>query len=441
MSFTSFNFSPRLQTSLTAQGFEIPTPIQSQAIPLVMSGRDVMGLAQTGTGKTAAFVLPILERLSKKHDKNIRALIIAPTRELAQQIHDVVCDFGKPLGIRSATIFGGVSMAPQVHELRRGVDVVVACPGRLLDHIQQRTIQLSKLEVLVLDEADHMFDIGFAPIIRTILKHLPNNRQSLMFSATMPNEIRSLAEEALKDPSTVRVGQTVAATTVSHALFPIQPHLKPKLLVELLRQTDTESVLVFVRTKHRAKGLARQLNEQGFKATSLQGNLSQGKRKAAMGGFRDGTFQIMVATDIAARGIDISSISHVINYDIPSTVEAYTHRIGRTGRAAKTGDAMTLVAPEDASMVRSIERTLKMTLQRRTLPDFDYNARKTSTTQGQAMREQRWDHSSSGQQTRERAGNSSSASHGNPYRSRRSRNFRFRRDGRPRQQGSVSQYH
>ncbi len=376
MSFSSFNFNPTIQTALKVQGFESPTPIQEQAIPHVLQGHDVMGLAQTGTGKTAAFVLPILERLSKSKDKSVRALVIAPTRELAQQIHEVICDFGSRLGIRSTTVFGGVSMDRQIRDLRHGVDIVVACPGRLLDHMQQRTVQLSKLEILVLDEADQMFDMGFAPTIRRILQQLPRQRQTLMFSATMPPEIRRLAQEALQNPVTVQVGQSAPATTVSHALYPVQAHLKTKLLTKLLEHTDTESVLVFTRTKHRAKSVARQLGEQGFKVTSLQGNLSQGQRKAAMSGFRDGTYQIMVATDIAARGIDISSISHVINYDIPDTVEAYTHRIGRTGRAAKTGDALTMIDPEDTAMVRSIERVLKMTLERRTLSDFDYNARK-----------------------------------------------------------------
>lgn len=374
MNFESFEFNPRIQATLKQQGFAAPTPIQAQAIPLLMKGEDLVGLAQTGTGKTAAFVLPILEKLSARRSHSVRALIIAPTRELAQQIHEVIQTFGRDLGLYSVTLYGGVSMGRQVRELEEGADLVVACPGRLLDHMQQRTIDLSRMEYLVLDEADQMFDMGFFPTIRRILERLPHKRQTMMFSATMPAQIRRLAEQALQQPVTIQVGQGSPAATVTHALFPVRSQLKSKLLFKLLAHTDTESVLVFVRTKHRAKGIARQLKEQGFSATSLQGNLSQGQRTTAMAGFRDGTYQIMVATDIAARGIDISTISHVINYDIPNTVEAYIHRIGRTGRAAKNGDAMTLVAPEDGPMVRSIERVMKRNLERRTLADFDYNA-------------------------------------------------------------------
>ena len=372
MSFTAFAFNPKLESALQAQGFETPTPIQSEAIPAVMAGRDIIGLAQTGTGKTAAFVLPILERLSKSRSPYVRAVIVAPTRELAQQIHEVVCVFGQAQRIRCITAYGGVSIFRQVQELRRGVDVVVACPGRLLDHIEQGTINLSKMEVLVLDEADQMFDMGFIPTIRRILKHLPRNRQNLLFSATMPSDIRALAEQILHNPVTLRVNSDAPLTTVAHAIYPVPQHLKGSLLLKLLEHTDTDSVLVFVRTKHRAKRVAQQLKQRGMRATSLQGNLSQGQRQAAMRGFRDGTYQIMVATDIAARGIDVSSISHVINFDIPDTVDAYTHRIGRTGRAAKTGDAFTLVSTEDAFMVRSIERRLGKKLERRSMSAFDY---------------------------------------------------------------------
>jgi ATP-dependent RNA helicase RhlE len=267
-----------------------------------------------------------------------------------------------------------VSINPQIDKLRRGAEIVVACPGRLLDHLGQRTIDLSKLEVLVLDEADHMFDMGFFPDIRKILKHLPQKRQTLLFSATMPKEIRHLAKDVLIDPVTFDVGSTVAAVTVSHALYPVAQHLKTPLLIELLQHTDTESVLIFTRTKHRAKRLGEQLVKAGHRTASLQGNLSQQRRQAAMNGFRNGTFQILVATDIAARGIDVTQISHVINYDIPNTTDAYIHRIGRTGRAAKSGDAYTLVAGEDKDMVRDIERVLGGPIERRTLDRFDYTA-------------------------------------------------------------------
>jgi ATP-dependent RNA helicase RhlE len=275
--------------------------------------------------------------------------------------------------LKSITVYGGVGVNPQIEKLRRGVEIVVACPGRLLDHIGQGTIDLSRLEVLVLDEADQMFDMGFLPDIRRILKHLPQKRQTLLFSATMPDDIRRLANDILAEPVTVQVGNTAPPVTVTHALYPVAQHLKTPLLLELLRHTDTESVLVFTRTKHRAKRLGEQLEKAGYKAASLQGNLSQNRRQAALDGFRDGTFQILVATDIAARGIDVSQVSHVINYDIPDTAEAYIHRIGRTGRAAKSGDAFTMVTSEDTAMVRTIEKKLNAQLERRTVEGFDYS--------------------------------------------------------------------
>ncbi len=374
MEFQRFEFHPQVAAGVIAAGYTTPTPIQAQAIPSVMSGRDVMGLAQTGTGKTAAFALPILNRLMNGGRGYVRALVIAPTRELAEQIHEAFNSLGRQTRLKSVTIYGGVSINPQIDKLRRGAEIVVACPGRLLDHLGQRTIDLSRLEVLVLDEADHMFDMGFFPDIRKILKHLPQERQTLLFSATMPKEIRHLAKDVLKDPATVDVGAAVAAVTVSHALYPVAQHLKTPLLIELLQHTDTESVLIFTRTKHRAKRLGEQLVKAGHRTASLQGNLSQQRRQAAMNGFRNGTFQILVATDIAARGIDVTQISHVINYDIPNTTDAYIHRIGRTGRAAKSGDAYTLVASEDKDMVRDIERVLGGPIERRTLDRFDYTA-------------------------------------------------------------------
>jgi len=373
MHFKKFNLHPHVTAGITAAGYVEPTPIQTQAIPSVMEGRDVMGLAQTGTGKTAAFALPILHRLMQGERGHVRALVIAPTRELAEQIHESIVALGKQTRIRSVTVYGGVNINPQIDKLKRGVEVVVACPGRLLDHIGQGTIDLSRLDVLVLDEADQMFDMGFFPDIRRILKQLPQKRQTLLFSATMPDEIRKLAHEVLTDPITVQVGNTAPPVTVSHALYPVEQHLKTPLLLELLHHTDTESVLIFTRTKHRAKRLGEQLEKAGYKAASLQGNLSQNRRQAALDGFRDGTFQILVATDIAARGIDVSLVSHVINYDIPDTAEAYVHRIGRTGRAAKSGDAFTLVTSEDTVMVRTIERTLNAPIERRTVEGFDYS--------------------------------------------------------------------
>ena len=376
MNFDTFNLHPRVAAGVKALGYTEPTPIQAQAIPLVMQGRDVVGLAQTGTGKTAVFGLPILHRLlgDPSNRGHVRVLIVAPTRELAEQINDALNDMGRQTGLRTATVYGGVNMNPQIQKLRAGVDIVVACPGRLLDHMGQGTIDLSRVEVLVLDEADRMLDMGFLPDVRRIVKRLPAKRQTLLFSATMPDDIRQLASEVLHDPATVRIGRSAPVHTVSHALYPVDQHLKTALLVELLKTTNMDAVLVFTRTKHRAKRVAQQLCKAGYDATSLQGNLSQNRRQAAMDGFRNGSYQILVATDIAARGIDVAQISHVINYDIPDTVDAYTHRIGRTGRAAKTGDAFTLVTREDTAIVRDVEAVLKAKLERRTVPGFDYSA-------------------------------------------------------------------
>ncbi len=372
MEFKKFNFHPQVAAGVTAAGYLTPTPIQAKAIPLVMQGEDIVGLAQTGTGKTAAYVLPILNHLMQGGRRRVRALVVAPTRELAEQIHEAIGTLGRRTGLRSVTIYGGVGFNPQVDKLKRGAEIVVACPGRLLDHINQGTVDLSHLEVLVLDEADRMFDMGFLPDIRKIIKHVPARRQTLLFSATMPDDILHLAHEVLQAPVTVQVNISGPANTVSHMLYPVEPHLKTALLIELLRHTDTESVLIFTRTKHRAKRLGEQLGKAGYRAASIQGNLSQAQRQTAMNGFRTGKFQILVATDIAARGIDVTQISHVINYDMPDTADAYTHRIGRTGRNAKTGDAFTFITSEDEYMVRSIERVLRAKIKRCTLSGFDY---------------------------------------------------------------------
>jgi ATP-dependent RNA helicase RhlE len=337
-----------------------------------MQGHDIVGLAHTGTGKTAAFVLPILHRLMQGGRKRVRALVIAPTRELAEQIHEEIGRLGRRTGLKSVTVYGGVGFNPQVDKLKRGAEIVVACPGRLLDHINQSTIDLSHLEVLVLDESDRMFDMGFLPDIRKIIRHVPAKRQTLLFSATMPDDILHLTHEVLRAPIKVQVNTTGPPSSVSHMLYPVDQHLKTPLLLELLRHTDTESVLIFTRTKHRAKRLGEQLERAGYRAASLQGNLSQARRQAVMNGFRNGTFQILVATDVAARGIDVIQISHVINYDMPDTADAYTHRIGRTGRNAKTGDAFTFITSEDEDMVRSIERVLHAKVKRCRLSGFDY---------------------------------------------------------------------
>jgi len=407
MDFKSFNLNPRVTAGVEAAGFTEPTPIQAQSIPMIMQHRDVMGLAQTGTGKTAAFALPILHQLMKGKRGSVRALVVAPTRELAEQIHEAFNQLGKESGLRSVTVYGGVGMNPQVTKLKRGVEIVVACPGRLLDHIKQSTIDLSRVDVLVLDEADRMFDMGFLPDIRRIIKSLPAQRQTLLFSATMPKEIRHLAQEVLNNPETIQVDTIAPPVTVSHALYPVPQHLKTDLLLQLLEHTSTESVLVFTRTKHRAKRLGEKLEKSGYRAASLQGNLSQSRRQAALDGFRDGRFQILVATDIAARGIDVSLVSHVINFDIPDTAEAYIHRIGRTGRAARSGDAFTMITHEDGLMVRTIERALGSQLEQRRVDGFDYKVPAPKRTPQPSRRPQR-----SGQQNRHQ-GNKAKPSAGN----------------------------
>ena len=311
MNFEDFDFNPLVSAGIAAAGYEHPTEIQAGVIPHIVRGRDVMGLAQTGTGKTAAFVLPILQRLVEGNQKSIRSLIVAPTRELAEQIHQTIEILGRQTRFRCVAVYGGVGIRQQIQKLKQA-DIVVACPGRLLDHIRRHSIDLSRLETLVLDEADHMLDMGFIPDVRQILKHLPVNRQTLVFSATMPPEIRRLTGTILHDPVTVKIGVTAPADTVSHAFYPVAHHLKTALLLNLLENTNTESVLVFTRTKHRAKSLGKKLLTAGYQTASLQGNLSQSRRQASLDGFRDGKFKILVATDIAARGIDVTRISHVI---------------------------------------------------------------------------------------------------------------------------------
>jgi ATP-dependent RNA helicase RhlE len=372
MSFETFNFHPSIMAGVRALGYTKPTPIQLQAIPPIMHGRDIIGLAQTGTGKTAAFVLPILQRLLQGPRGRTRALIISPTRELAEQTTEAINDLGEQTGLKSIAIYGGVSMEQQTRQLTKGAEIIAACPGRLLDHLWKGTVDLSHLEILVIDEADRMFDMGFLPDIRNILRCILHKRQTLLFSATMPENIRRLAREILYDPVTVQIGRTLPAKTVSHSLYPVQQHLKTALLKELLRKTDTESVLVFTRTKHRASRVAQQLVRAGYRVTSLQGNLSQNQRQAALDGFRNGSIKILVATDIAARGIDVLSISHVINYDMPESTDDYIHRIGRTGRVDKIGDALTFVTNADAGKIRALEQLLDAPLARMKLQGFDY---------------------------------------------------------------------
>jgi ATP-dependent RNA helicase RhlE len=372
MNFETFSLDARLNAGISDMGFVTPTPIQQQAIPAILNGRDVIGIAQTGTGKTAAFMLPILQRLTTGPLRQVRALIVAPTRELAEQIHQTAVDLGKHTKIRSLAVYGGVGKQPQVNKLRRGSEIVVACPGRLLDLVGDRAIDLSKIEVLVLDEADRMCDMGFLPDIRRIISLLPKQRQTLFFSATMPKEIRKLAATILQKPVQVQVDVIAPAKTVSHALYPVAQNLKKPLLFQMLDDMAIGRALVFTRTKRRARFLARDLEKQGYNVSELQGNMSQNRRQKAIDGFRNGKYDILVATDVASRGIDVPDISHVINFDMPDTVDAYTHRIGRTGRAKESGEAFTFVLPEEASMVRDIEKVLGTKIERRKLADFNY---------------------------------------------------------------------
>ena len=383
MSFHSLGLDPQLLKNIEAQGYTLTTPIQKKAIPAILEGRDVVGLAQTGTGKTAAFVLPLLHRLLAGPRRQLRALIVGPTRELAEQTKDVLLKLGAGTGLRHVTIYGGVGMQPQINGVRQGAEVAIACPGRLLDLLGQGKFNLNHVECLVLDEADRMFDMGFLPDIRKILQRLPARRQILLFSATMPEEIRKLTHEILHNPVTVQIAHSKPAATVDHALYPVEQNLKAALLLAVLKKIGAGSVLVFTRTKHRAKRLAAQLCGAGYRAASLQGNLSQRQRQEALDGFKSGKYQILVATDLAARGIDVEDITHVINLDMPATVDDYTHRIGRTGRAAKTGDAFTFTTREDDATVRGIERVLGFKIERRHIEGFDYAA-KTAAPAAQA---------------------------------------------------------
>ena len=382
MSFTQFSFDTRIADAIRQIGYTVPTPIQQQGIPVVLKGRDMLGLAQTGTGKTASFLLPLLQRLMLGRMGRIRALILAPTRELAEQIHQTAVDLGRDTGVRSISIYGGVGKHAQVGALRRGAEIVVACPGRLLDHISGGSINLSGVEMLVLDEADRMCDMGFLPDIKRILKHLPGTRQTLFFSATMPAEIRTLADRMLRDPVTVQIEASVPAKTVSHAFYLASQDRKFQLLLGLLKTTDTGRVLIFTRTKRRTRKLASELKNQGYRVSGLQGNMVQSQRRRAIEGFRNGQYDILVATDVAARGIDVSEISHVINFDMPESVDAYTHRIGRTGRAERTGEAFTFATHSDKPMVRKIEEVLDKAVDRRIFPDGLQNTTRSNDTPG-----------------------------------------------------------
>jgi len=370
MGFDRFGLKESLMRGIRHAGFEEPRPIQVETIPAGLAGRDVLGLAQTGTGKTAAFALPLLDRLLDDRKKGPRALVIAPTRELATQIAGEFRTLANFTGLKTVTIYGGVSIQGQVNTLRRGPEIVVGCPGRVLDLVNRRLLRLDQVETLVLDEADHMFDMGFLPDIRKILATLPKRRQNLLFSATMPREIRHLADELLADPHVVELADAAPASTIDHALYMVAEHGKKALLEYMLAAEDCRSAIVFTRTKHRAKRLANQLTKAGHRAVGLQGNMSQSQRDRAMRGFRSRSYDILVATDIAARGIDVSNVSHVINFDVPNTPEAYTHRIGRTGRSELEGVACTFVTSSDRAWVQSTERMIGKPIPRRQVEGF-----------------------------------------------------------------------
>src|SRR5947208_846977 len=379
--FTALGLAPELLHAVRDAGYTHPTPIQQQAIPLALAGRDLIGLAQTGTGKTAGFTLPIIQNLISAPLTNengeavhrVRVLILTPTRELAAQVEASFRKYGKYTDLRVVPIFGGVGIEPQSKALRGGVDVVVATPGRLLDHMERQNVTFDDLEVLVLDEADRMLDMGFAPQLNRIVDEIPAYRQTLLFSATMPPEVEALARKYLRKPVVVQVGRrSEAASTVTHAVYPVPRDRKTTLLVELLKEAQMDSVLIFTRTKHGADRVVRHLEDAGIAATAMHADKSQGERTKALDDFKSGKVRVLVATDIAQRGLDVSGITHVINYDVPQQPEDYAHRIGRTGRAAATGDAYTFMSPDEISMVRAIERTIGQQIPRISVRGYDF---------------------------------------------------------------------
>src|SRR3954454_8645022 len=370
--FDELGLSSEVLNAVRDAGYKHPTPIQAQAIPLVLKGRDIMGLAQTGTGKTAAFTLPIVDRLLEG-PRRTRTLVLTPTRELCVQVEESVHKYARHSQLNVASVYGGVPLEPQTKKLRNGVDIVVATPGRLIDHLERQNVVFDDLEVLVLDEADRMLDMGFAPQINRIVSEIPRYRQTLLFSATMPPEVEALARKYLRKPVVVQVGRrSSAASTVAHAVYPVPRDKKSALLVELLQKPEMDSVLIFTRTKHGADRVVRHLERGGITATAMHADKSQAQRTQALEGFKSGAIRVLVATDIAQRGLDISGISHVINYDVPQQPEDYVHRIGRTGRAAATGDAYTFMSPDEISMVRAIERTIGQQIPRISVPGFDF---------------------------------------------------------------------
>jgi ATP-dependent RNA helicase RhlE len=375
--FSGLGLSAELVKAVDDLGFTQPTPVQTQAIPAALKGEDVLACAMTGSGKTAAFLLPIMQRLADRPRGRTRALILSPTRELAAQTHEHFQELSRHTQLRGAAVFGGVGMKPQEDAFRRGVDIIAATPGRLLDHMQHDYARLADIEILVLDEADRMLDMGFLPDIKRVLRQLPQRaRQTMLFSATLPAPIVELSRELLQRPARVDVERRQApAHGITQALYPVASKLKVQLLIELLNRGEIGNAIIFCRTKHRANRLAEKLERAGFSTARIHGNRSQSQRTEALAGFKDGRYRVLVATDIVARGIDVEALEHVVNFDVPAVPEDYIHRVGRTARAEATGDAYTLVAPEDENDVRGIERMVGRRIERRTLAGFDYNAR------------------------------------------------------------------
>ncbi|HEX7861463.1 MAG TPA: DEAD/DEAH box helicase [Verrucomicrobiae bacterium] len=395
MSFNSLGLSQPVLDAVRALGFEMPTPIQAQSIPIMMQGRDLIGSAQTGTGKTAAFALPILSQLDKP-ERTPRALVLVPTRELACQVEESIRTFARFSHLRCTVLYGGVGYGKQFESLRCGTDIVVATPGRLLDHLERRTLDLRRIKHLVLDEADRMLDMGFLPDVKRIISQVPQVRQTALFSATIPAQIESLIKWAMKSPETVEIGQRRSpAETVRHSVYPVADSQKSDLLQKLLEHSEYRSAIVFCRTKHRADRIAKMLSKHNHAVAVIHSNRSQRERDQALGGFRDGRFKVLVATDIAARGIDVADVSHVINFDVPHHPEDYVHRIGRTGRAQAEGDAFTLMVAEDAQTVRAIERYIGKPIEKQKVENFEYqytalfeaprnNARQSAPVYGKA---------------------------------------------------------
>jgi ATP-dependent RNA helicase RhlE len=425
VTFSKFKLDPNILRGIREMGFARPTPIQSDAIPPAMEGRDLLACASTGSGKTAAFLLPIIDQLISKSRRTTRALVLTPTRELAVQIVEQGNAMAVHTPVTAAAIIGGVGMGPQEHAFRSGTDILVATPGRLLDHMKSSYAKLDRIEFLVLDEADRMLDMGFLPDIRRILKALPVKRQTLFFSATMPKPIAVLAGEMLKKPTTINLERTsMPATGITQALYPVPQELKSALFVELLRRGDMKEALVFTRTKHRANRLAEYLGKNGVKAERIHGNRSQSQRTEALAGFKSGKYRVLVATDIAARGIDVEALGHVVNFDVPPAPEDYIHRVGRTGRAEMTGEAFTFFSPQEEPDIKSIERAIGRKLPRVYIEGFDYSARPQQRLEvplaeriAEIRKKKAEDRARSAAKAARRAGNVAKPADASPYRS------------------------